>query len=159
MSRASISLKGRKHMSKNYRHEARILLMQMILQMEAQKDFSQKAADIFLEQNPVPKGQNGYYNSQYSMIKDNLDTIDTMINSASHEWKVDRMPKVDLSICRLAASEILYNDKIPYKVSINEAVDIAKEFGEEDSYKFINGILRTIHDESQKETMKGSNNG
>lgn len=74
------------------------------------------------------------------------DEIDSLIHSSSKNWKISRMPVVDRNIMRIALYEILYCSDIPAKVSINEAVDIAKEYGTDDSGAFINGILDRIRE-------------
>ena len=66
---------------------------------------------------------------------------DTQINEKSTGWKTTRMGKVDLTIIRLAVYEILFEDDIPNKVAINEAVELAKAYGRDDSSSFVNGIL------------------
>jgi len=72
---------------------------------------------------------------------DNIEVIDKKIADNLKEWTLDRISKINLSILRLAMCEILFIDDIPYQVSINEAVEIAKKFGDDDSPAFINGIL------------------
>lgn len=71
--------------------------------------------------------------------------LDTIIEGFSSHWKISRMSCVDRNILRIAAFEILARDDIPVKVSINEAIDIGKKYGTEDSGAFINGILDSIH--------------
>ena len=70
-----------------------------------------------------------------------LREIDAKINEKSTGWKTSRMGKVDLSIMRLAVYEILFDEEIPEKVAINEAVELAKRFGTDESPAFINGVL------------------
>lgn len=70
-----------------------------------------------------------------------LKEIDAKINEKSTGWKTSRMGKVDLSIMRLAVYEILFDEEIPEKVAINEAVELAKRFGTDESPAFINGVL------------------
>ena len=71
--------------------------------------------------------------------------IDTLLERYSENWKLSRMPVIDLLILRLALFEIMHVEKVPVSVSIDEAVEIAKDFGgEEDSHKFINGLLGKI---------------
>lgn len=71
----------------------------------------------------------------------NVPTIDKAIEKLSTNWRLERMPRVDLTILRLAAFEILHRGDIPKTVAINEAVELAKRFGAEDSASFVNGIL------------------
>jgi len=75
-----------------------------------------------------------------------MDEIDSLIHSSSKNWKISRMPVVDRNIMRIALYEILYCPDIPAKVSINEAVDIAKKYGTKDSGAFVNGILDRIRE-------------
>jgi len=75
---------------------------------------------------------------------DHLEIIDNYITENSKDWKISRIAKVDLAILRVALSEILYNASIPESVSINEAVEISKKYSNEDSHKFINGLLGTV---------------
>jgi N utilization substance protein B len=75
------------------------------------------------------------------------ERIDGLIGRTSENWSLERMPLVDRSILRLATFEMLYVDDVPYSVSINEAVELAKDFGGEDeSSRFVNGILGRIAD-------------
>lgn len=75
---------------------------------------------------------------------ENLDAIDDVIKKNIRNWDFDRLAKVDLAILRLSVFEILYQEDVPAGVSINEAIEIAKGFGADESYKFINGVLDNI---------------
>jgi len=85
-----------------------------------------------------------YMEEKYAMVKEYLRQIDEMINQSSSGWKTSRMSKVDLAILRLAAYEIKFDEDVPNSVAINEAVELAKRFGGDDSSAFINGILGAI---------------
>ena len=73
-----------------------------------------------------------------------LEEIDKIINESSKGWKTTRMGKVDLTLIRLAVYEIKYEEDIPTGVAINEAVELAKKYGTDDSPAFINGVLAKI---------------
>ena len=73
-----------------------------------------------------------------------LDTIDKTIGEVSENWVVSRMPLVDRNILRIATYEILYDAQVPPSVAINEAVELAKVYGGDDSSKFVNGVLGKI---------------
>ena len=73
-----------------------------------------------------------------------IPELDAKIDSVAEGWKTKRMGKVDLTILRLALYEILYDDEIPERVAINEAVELAKRFGQNESPSFINGILAKL---------------
>ena len=80
-----------------------------------------------------------------------LEVLDKMIERLAEHWVINRMAYVDRNILRLSAFELLYEEEIPIKVAINEAVELAKRYGEDDSSKFVNGILdRIAKTESRK---------
>lgn len=85
-----------------------------------------------------------YIEEKYANIKEKMAKIDEDINNAAKGWKTARMGKVDLSILRLAVYELQYDEDIPTGVAINEAVELAKSFGGDDSPAFINGILAKL---------------
>lgn len=85
-----------------------------------------------------------YMQSKYENIKAHLDEIDALLNEKSKGWKTSRMSKVDLSILRLAVYEMKFDEDVPVRVAINEAVEIAKAFGGDTSASFVNGILGKI---------------
>lgn len=89
-------------------------------------------------------------------VRSNLKEIDEKIELSSANWKLFRMSIVDRSILRIACYEILFRPEIPGNVTINEAVELAKKFGGEDSYAFINGILDNIAHQAGKLTKKDS---
>ena len=78
---------------------------------------------------------------KYEKIIEKVTQIDEMINEKAEGWKTGRMGKVDLTILRLAVYEIVFDETIPTGVAINEAVELAKKFGRDESPKFINGVL------------------
>lgn len=125
------------------RREARELLMKCIFQMEVQKEFTKENAEKILKYK-VTKQQDSYITNVIDKLCSNIETIDAVLNENSRGWPVSRMGKTDLAISRLAVCEILYIDDIPKAVSINEAVEIAKIYGSEQSPKFINAILKNI---------------
>ncbi len=79
--------------------------------------------------------------NKYEKIAEKITEIDEMINEKAEGWKTGRMGKVDLTILRLAVYEIVFDDTIPTQVAINEAVELAKKFGRDESAKFVNGVL------------------
>ena len=85
-----------------------------------------------------------YMQDKYGKILEHLAAIDEVLNQASSGWKVSRMSKVDVNILRLAVYEMKYDEDVPVKVAINEAVELAKKFGGDDSSSFVNGILGKI---------------
>ena len=82
-----------------------------------------------------------YIAERYRDIYNHLSEIDEAINEVAKGWKTTRMGKVDLALIRLAVYEIRYDDEIPFKVAVNEAVELAKQYGTNESPAFVNGIL------------------
>lgn len=78
---------------------------------------------------------------RFQDVYSHLPEIDETINGAAKGWKTSRMGKVDLAIIRLAVYEILFDDDIPFKVAVNEAVELAKKYGTDESSSFVNGVL------------------
>lgn len=88
--------------------------------------------------------QKEYIESKYQKILDKLEEIDAIIINATKGWKVSRIGKVELTILRLAVYEMKFDEEVPVSVAINEAVELAKKYGGDDSHAFINGILAKI---------------
>jgi N utilization substance protein B len=84
----------------------------------------------------------------------NLEAVDAVISKYTRNWGIERINNIDRNILRAAVYELLYCPDIPYKVSINEAIEVGKKYGTPDSGKFINGILDKIAKETEKETGK-----
>jgi N utilization substance protein B len=78
---------------------------------------------------------------------ENIDLIDSSIQARLEHWDISRLSKVDLAILRMSAYALLYQNDIPKSVTIDEAVDISKKYGNSDSYRFINGVLDGINSE------------
>ena len=83
-------------------------------------------------------------------VRDHLAEIDAHIQSAAREWPLHQMARIDKNILRLAIYEILFNNTVPAKAAINEAVELAKQFGSDTSSRFINGVLGTIFIRAQQ---------
>lgn len=129
------------------RTEARELFMQLLFQMEVQKDYSLEEKQSYMKQYMEGSSQLDYFNQLFDCTVNHLAEIDEKLEVCSNNWKTSRMAKVDLAVLRLSAAEILYFEEIPDAASINEAVDMAKKFGGEESSKFVNGILGKIANE------------
>ena len=98
----------------------------------------------FTEETKDIQDIRAYMNRLVHGVKTNFDELDDLIQTASNNWKLERMALVDRNILRLAAFELTRMEDIPPKVSLNEAIEIGKRFGTEDSSSFINGILDKI---------------
>ena len=128
------------------RHELREAVFKILFQIEnTELDYKEL---LELEQEEI--ANSSYVNNTLTEIIDKLEEIDNIISNNLKDWKLDRLSKMDRQILRISAYEILHSD-IPYKVSINEAVELSKKYSEKDeSYKFINGVLKGIVETSTK---------
>lgn len=118
--------------------------MKMIFSMEVQKDYGETLKTRFFEENVEDAEQAGYLEKMHACIAGNLPAADELIRKCSKNWKLERMCKVDLAVLRVAVLEMTDMEDIPDAVAINEAVEIAKKYGTEDSGKFVNGVLGKI---------------
>lgn len=89
----------------------------------------------------IKEADAAYINNKCSDIIAKIPEIDEAINASTTGWKTSRMSKVDLSIIRLAFYEIKYEEDVPEKVAINEAIELAKLYGTDNSASFVNGVL------------------
>jgi N utilization substance protein B len=101
-------------------------------------------AEDMKEENKADEKDEAYISEKYERIAKKLPELDAMLNEASKSWKTSRMGKVDLTILRLALFEMKFDDDIPEKVAINEAVELSKKFGGDESPAFINGVLAKL---------------
>lgn len=83
-------------------------------------------------------------------VVQNLEKVDEEIQKSAPEWPLEQISLIDRSILRIAIFELLYSENVPPKVAINEAVELSKQFGGENSSKFINGVLGTVYDNNEK---------
>ncbi|HHT96454.1 MAG TPA: transcription antitermination factor NusB [Clostridiales bacterium] len=97
-----------------------------------------------IEWDDLPIEEQEYLNERLENVEKHLLDIDSILSEASTGWELSRMNKVDLTILRLAVFEIKYDEEIPSKVAINEAIELAKIFGGDSSPSFINGVLAKI---------------
>ena len=117
----------------------------LIYSLEIQKPENlEEQIDLFFESNNIEEQAQKDIKNVILGIYENSESIEKDIEeNLKEEWKINRISKMDLSILKLAIYEIKYNE-IPYKVAINEAVELAKKYGEDKSKNFVNGILASI---------------
>lgn len=128
------------------RSAIRELAFKLIYSMEIQKAENKiEQIELFLEANEITsKKAKDYIEDAINGIQKNENDINEKIEkNLKSDWKIERISKIDLSILKLAIYEILYK-QVPFKVAINEAVELAKKYGEDSSKKFVNGILASI---------------
>lgn len=131
------------------RRESREEIFRLLFRVEfnSVEEMPQQMALFFedMDENDISKALNDkdrkYITDKYENIMSHLDEIDEAINKTAEGWDTKRMGKVDLTIIRLAVYEIMFDEDIPTSVAINEAVEIAKKYGQDESSGFVNGIL------------------
>ena len=126
------------------RRRARELAMQALFYMDSQQDGSPQMLERFCENFTLPQKVRPFFMQLVNGVLTAQPQIDALIERFSKNWRVKRMSCVDRNVMRMAVFEILFCPDIPPKVSINEAIDIAKKFGTEESGAFINGIVDRI---------------
>ncbi|MBR3002470.1 MAG: transcription antitermination factor NusB [Clostridia bacterium] len=135
------------------RTQIRELAFKLIYSIEIQKtDEINEAIELYLEANEITSTSAKKYieDAILGIQKYNKEIDEKIEKNLKAEWKMERISKIDLSILRLAIYEITYKE-VPFKVAINEAVELAKKYGEETSKKFVNGILASIVKESEQD--------
>ena len=125
------------------RREQREQIFKLVFQLEFNdKTEMPEQMKLYLEQEEIQSEKDcAYISDKFGKIQEKLAEIDSMINEQATGWKTDRMGKVDLAIIRLAVYEIKFDESVPTSVAINEAVELAKKFGQDESSSFVNGVL------------------
>lgn len=126
------------------RKASREIAMKLLYQLEIQKEDKEEQIGVVLEENDLTDKDKEYILDIVNGVQKNISHIDSIIEKHSKGWKINRIPKVDLSVLRLAVYEIGFREDIPFNVSINEAVEIAKKYSGEEAGAFINGILGKV---------------
>ena len=128
------------------RHELREQTFKMLFRAEfyEKEELSDQLAMFFEELDKKEEKDTAYIQKKIEDIMEHLAEIDRLINEAAKGWKTSRMGKVDLTLIRLAVYEMKYEEDIPAGVAINEAVELAKSYGTDDSASFVNGILAKL---------------
>ena len=128
------------------RRRARELALQVLYQLDIRGEKAEEILCQFWKQNNTEKTVEDFANILVKGVEEKRGDIDQLLAKCALNWELDRMSVVDRNILRLGSFEILFLKNIPYPVSINEAIELAKIFGAEDSPKFINGILNKVKD-------------
>ena len=128
------------------RREIREQIFKLLFRAEfyEESDMPEQLAFFFEELDQREEKDTAYIQKKYESIMEHLAEIDAMINEVAEGWKTSRMGKVDLTLIRLATYELKFEEDIPTGVAINEAVELAKAYGTDDSASFVNGILAKL---------------
>ena len=139
------------------RSAIRELAFRLIYSLEIQKPENlEEQIELYLECNEVEEVEaKEYIKDAVLGIKENINEIQGLVEkNLKADWKIDRISKIDLSVLKLAIYEIKYKN-IPYKVAINEGLELAKKYGEDNSKNFVNGILASV---VKERNLNGENN-
>lgn len=109
---------------------------------------------VFFENCEHPREHYAFGEELIHGVIEHADEVDARIKGLAHNWEFDRIAKIDLAILRLAMFEMIYRKDIPPVVSINEAIDLSKEFSNADAKRFINGILDRLKGELGRDARK-----
>jgi N utilization substance protein B len=132
------------------RRQAREIAMQALFYMDMRSNVSNEMLEHFCGNFCPSKKTQPFFLKLVNGVMGAKDELDALIEQFSKNWDIHRMSGVDRNVMRIAAFELIYCDDIPPKVSINEAVDIGKKFGTDESGAFINGILDSIRGDLEK---------
>jgi len=128
------------------RRKSREIAMKLLFEATIKKEGYAEVIEDFKEHTDVDLSDVDmeYINRILKGINENLEAVDKHIEKYLINWKLYRLSKIDLSILRIATYEILFEEDIPDKVSVNEGIELAKKFSEEKSATFINGVLGSM---------------
>lgn len=139
------------------RHEIRKMALQALFPLDFNQDLSKQDAimhAIELEHHEIIDEEQenfvpGYLDQLVGGVCERKEELDEIIQSHLKKgWSIKRLPKMDVTILRIAIYEMLHVPEVPNKVALNEAIELAKTFSDDQSRKFVNGVLSTINDET-----------
>jgi len=111
---------------------------------------------LFFEQLEQPRDHYAFGEELIQGVLQHIEEIDGHIRTLAHNWEFDRIARIDLAILRVAVFEMLFRKDIPPVVSINEAIDLSKQYSNADAKRFINGILDRLKDELGRDARKAA---
>jgi N utilization substance protein B len=121
-----------------------MLALQALYEVDSAARRPEAVTERLLAETPLSKENDDFVRELVNGTVKNREQIDSNIHKFAPAWPVDQLATVDRNILRLAIFEILFDNKVPIKVAVNEAVELAKTFGSESSAKFINGVLGSV---------------
>ena len=133
------------------RRKARVVALQVLFEVDLAGHDAGEALAWRVDEAALPEEGVDFVRELVQGVLTNKDKIDSMIQTRAPAWPVSQIAVIDRNILRLAIFEILLNNKVPVKAAINEAVELAKTFGSENSPKFVNGVLGTVSAQSSGE--------
>ncbi len=133
------------------RRQAREGALQALFMCDFTNSWTPEAAKFCFEHFGVPATAHAFASKICEGVVENLAAIDSRLTCASENWSLSRMGRVDRAILRLATFEIVFLDEVPVNVAINEAIEVAKRFGAEESPVFVNGVLDKVASTTRKD--------
>jgi len=126
------------------RRKARVIALQALFEVDSVGHDAQETVARLVAEAQLPEDGSVFARELVGGVLTNKERIDSMIQTYAPAWPVAQLAAIDRNILRLAIFEISLNNRVPVKAAINEAVELAKTFGSENSPKFINGVLGTV---------------
>ena len=126
------------------RRRARAIALQALYEVDSAGHDAEAVIARLLAERGLSEENNAFVRELVSGVIQNKEKIDNSIKSFAPAWPIEQIAVIDRNILRLAIFEILFDNKVPVKVAINEAVELAKKFGSDNSSKFVNGVLGSV---------------
>ena len=123
------------------RRKARAIALQALYEIDSVGHAAEEVVNRFAANEDLSEGNSAFVHELVSGVIQNKEKIDENIQSLAPAWPIAQLPIIDRNILRLAVFEILFDNKVPVKVAINEAIELSKTFGSDHSSKFVNGVL------------------
>lgn len=118
------------------RREAREKAVQTLFQLDG-TTLPVDEAISYITEGPI----DSFYEMLVKGTRDKQESIDEVLTGKLENWSLERLPKIERTVLRLAVYELLYNEDVPHRVAVNEAIELCKTFGDEKSGRFVNGVL------------------
>ena len=126
------------------RRRTRALALQALYEIDSSGHKTEEVLNRLLSEEQLPEENVSFAYELVNGVISNKEEIDSNIHTFAPAWPIEQMPVIDRNILRLAIFEILIDNKVPVKVAINEAIELAKTFGADNSSKFVNGVLGSV---------------
>jgi transcription antitermination protein NusB len=136
------------------RRKSREFALQVLYQLDITRQDAIKTIAQFRDHFPKKEKKDGFAERIVLGVLEHSQEINRLIEQYSENWRFDRMSIIDRNILRMATFELLYCEDIPPKVTLNEAIELGKRYGSEDSGSFINGILDQIQNEAVQKSIR-----
>ncbi|HEY81783.1 MAG TPA: transcription antitermination factor NusB [Dehalococcoidia bacterium] len=132
------------------RRKARAIALQALYEIDSTKHEMEAVVNRLLANGGLSEENSAFVRELVAQVMRNKEEIDRHIRNFATAWPLEQISVIDRNILRLAIFEILFDNKVSVKVAINEAVELAKKFGSDNSSKFVNGVLGAVSAQAQK---------